>query len=535
LLGGQAKPCDPGVALGARARDDCLERAKPWVLAATIAASGMAFIDGTIVDIVLPVIGTEFEAGLAELQWVINAYVLLNAALALIGGSAGDLFGRRRIFEAGIVVFAIGSVGCGLAPSIEGLVIARIIQGVGCAMMVPNSLAIIGASFSEAERGKAIGIWAGATSIAGVIAPAFGGWLADMFSWRAIFFINIPLAAITLAITVRHMPQSRAESAPARLDWLGAALAACGLGAVTFALIRVGASGWRQIGTITALAAGIAMLVAFVIVEARSKAPMVPLGLFRLRAFSGVNVMTLLLYAALSGAFFFVPFDLIRVQGYSAAQAGAAFLPFPLIMAALSRWSGGIIDRFGATLPLVLGPIVTAAGFALLARTGTGAHYWTDFFPAMVALGLGMAITVAPLTTVVINSVPEANIGVASGVNNAVTDISTLFAIGAFGAIGLVIFGNAMDASLAGTVLSPELANAVQAIKDTLAGAPPAAGLSAADRALVTAATGTAFVAGFRVVMIGATALALASALVAALTIGRQPRAAPALDTKTGP
>jgi EmrB/QacA subfamily drug resistance transporter len=253
VINAESKPCDRGIALAARTAEGCVERAKPWVLAATIAASGMAFIDGAVVNVVLPVIGTRYSVDLAVLQWVVSAYVLVNAALALIGGAAGDRFGRRRVFGAGIVVFTAGSVACGLAPDVSALIAARVVQGIGCAMMVPNSLAIIGATFPQSERGKAIGTWAGATSIAGVVAPTFGGWLAEAVSWRAIFFVNVPIAAVTLLITARHMPESRAESAPARLDWPGATLAAVGLGALTFGLIQSGTDGWRSAEVIVPL------------------------------------------------------------------------------------------------------------------------------------------------------------------------------------------------------------------------------------------------------------------------------------------
>jgi EmrB/QacA subfamily drug resistance transporter len=519
VLGRQAKPCDQGVIAAARPTEDCVDRSKPFVLAVTIAASAMAFIDASMIDIVLPVIGREFAAAVGDLQWVVNTYVLVNAALALIGGAAGDRFGRRRIFTAGIVVFAAGSVGCGMAPGVAALVIARAVQGVGCALMVPTSLAIVGATFPEAERGKAIGTWAGVTAIAGVIAPTFGGWLADAISWRAIFFVNIPIALVTLFFTARHVPQSRVEGAPAHLDWSGAMLAALGLGAVTFGLIQAGDRGWHDPLVVGSALLGGLLLVAFIVVEARSAAPMMPLALFRSRTFSGVNLMTLLLYMALGAAFFFIPFDLIRIQGYTAAEAGAAFLPFPLIMAVLSRWSGGLLDRFGARLPLVVGALITAAGFALLARAGVGLSYWIDFFPAMVVLGLGMTVTVAPLTTTVMNAVPGARVGVASAINNSVTDVSTLLAIAIFGAAGRALFAATLDAELARLTLPPELLRLVQAIKDSLVGAAVPSDVPSAERAILIAAVGHSFVTAFRMVMIGAAALSLAASLTAAVTI----------------
>jgi EmrB/QacA subfamily drug resistance transporter len=450
----------------------------------------------------------------------VNAYVLVTAALNLIGGAAGDRFGRRRVFLMGVVVFALGSAWCGLAGSLTELLVARVLQGAGGAMMIPTSLAVIGATFDESERGKAIGTWAGATAIAGALAPVLGGWLTDTIAWRAIFFINLPFAAIVLLIAARHMPES-ADPRPAGLDWPGATLVTLGLAGLAFALIEAGPRGWRDPAVLGAAIVGAALLAAFVRVEATRTAPMVPLALFRERTFSGVNVLTLLLYAGLGGAFFFLPFALIRLHGYAAAAAGAAFLPFPLIMTALSRWSGGLIDRFGARMPLIVGPAIAAAGFALFARAGLDGSYWSDVFPPMVVLGLGMAVSVAPLTTAVINAVPAAHVGVASGINNAVADIATLLAVGLFGAAGVAVFAAALDANLAGISLPAAALAALPAIKQTLAGAGPPASLAPEARSALDAAIAAAFLFSFRVQMLAAAALALLGSLCAALTIGR--------------
>jgi EmrB/QacA subfamily drug resistance transporter len=522
LSDGRTNPCADGVIAATPLAGDCAARAKPFVLAASIVASSMAMIDGVVVDVALPVMGSELAASMAVMQWVVNAYVLVTAALNLIGGAAGDRFGRRRVFMSGVVVFALGSAWCGIAGGLPELLAARVLQGAGGAMMIPTSLAVIGATFDEDERGKAIGTWAGATAIAGALAPVLGGWLTDTLGWRTIFFINLPCAAIVLLIAARHMPESADARAAPVLDWPGAVLVTLGLAAVAFALIEAGARGWRDPAVLGAAAAGIVLIYAFVRVEAASAAAMVPLALFRQRTFTGVNLLTLLLYAGLGGAFFFLPFALIRLHGYAAAAAGAAFLPFPLIMTALSRWSGGLIDRFGARKPLIVGPAIAAAGFALFARAGLDGSYWSDVFPPMVVLGVGMAVSVAPLTTAVINAVPSGNVGVASGINNAVADIATLLAVGLFGAAGVAVFGITLDAGLAGASLPAAATGALATIKQTLAGVAPPASLAPDVRSALDAAIATALLASFRVQMLVAAALALLGSLCAALTIAEK-------------
>jgi len=480
----------------------------------------MAILDGSVVNVALPIIGTGLAASITVMQWVVNAYVMVTAALNLIGGSAGDRFGRRRIFAIGIIIFATGSIWCGLAADALDLVVARILQGVGGALMVPNSLALIGATFEAEERGKAIGAWAGATAIAGALGPVLGGWLTDAVSWRAVFFVNLPFAVVALGITWRHIPESREAGAAANLDWRGAVLATSGLSAVTFALIQSSDLGWRHPAVFGSLIAGALLLALFVRAEATSAEPMMPLTLFSSRIFSGINLLTLLLYGALAGAFFFIPFNLIRVQGYSATLAGATFLPFPLILAALSRWSGGLLDRFGARLPLIIGPLIVAFGFALFAWPGVGGTYWLDFFPPMVILGLGMAVSVAPLTTTVMNAVPARNTGAASGINNAVADVAALLAVVLFGVTGLAVFAHALDGHLIGASLSPDLGRIVDTIKDSLAGTSLPTTVPDADRQVLKAAIDASFLVSFRLLMVGAAILALFGALCAALTMG---------------
>jgi EmrB/QacA subfamily drug resistance transporter len=524
VIRGRANPCDASVIASTRTDVPCAARTKAFVLAATIIGSGMAFIDSAVVGVALPVIGTDLHAGLPAMQWVVNAFVLATAALTLIGGAAGDRFGRRRIFIAGILVFIVASVGCGLAIDATTLIAARAIQGIGGALMIPNSLALIGATFDEHEKGKAIGTWAGATSIAGALGPVLGGWLTDTVSWRAIFFINLPFAILAVLIAQSRLPESRDPQAPPRLDWAGAALAAGGLAAVAFALIQSSELGWDNPAVSLFGIGGLCALSAFLWIEARSLAPMVPLGLFRSSRFSGINLLTLLLYGALSGGFFLVPFDLIRVQSYSAAEAGAAFLPFPLVMMALSRWSGGLLDRFGARPPLIIGPSITAVGLGLLALSGLGGSYWLAIFPPMLIMGFGMAVSVAPLTAAVMAAVPDRQVGVASGVNNAVTDIASLLAVAVFGAAGLAVFDRMLDSELANLGTTPQLAEAVAAVKRTLAGSDLPSDLSARTQAALQAAISSSFAASFRLLMLAAAGLAALSALAAAVTIPREAR-----------
>lgn len=521
MIGLGGGPCDEGVVRGAPGAAGCAERAKPWVLAATILGSSMAFIDGSVVTVALPVIQANLAASVAEVQWVVNAYMLMLGALILVGGAAGDRFGRRRVFALGIAIFAAASLGCGLAPNAAALIAARVAQGIGGALLVPGSLALIGAAFGEAERGKAIGSWAGFSAITTALGPVLGGWLVDALSWRAIFFINLPAALVTLAIVARHVPESRdPQGAAAPVDWRGGLLATIGLGAVAYGLTAAADRDWGHPAVLGPLLAGAVVLALFVRSQARAAAPMMPLGLFRSRTFSGANGMTLLLYFALSGVMFFLPFNLINLQGYSATAAGAAFLPFTLIMGGLSRWSGGLLDRYGARAPLTVGPAIAAAGFALLALPGIGGPYWTTVFPAMVVLGLGMAVSVAPLTATVMGAVAPNRAGAASGINNAVARIAGLLAVALLGAVAVGVFGASLEDRMAALDLPAEVRRALEAEVPKLAEAEVPAQVEGADRAALERALDDAFLQSFRVTMLIAAGLALASAVCAALTIG---------------
>jgi EmrB/QacA subfamily drug resistance transporter len=495
-----------------------------WVLVATILGSSMAFIDSTVVNVALPVLQTELKATVADVQWVVEAYALFLAALILVGGSLGDHYGRRRMYAAGIALFTLASLACGFAPNITFLIIARAVQGVGGALLVPGSLAIIGAFFDSEQRGRAIGTWSGFTAITSALGPVLGGWLVQFASWRWVFFINLPLAAIVLFILFWRVPESESEEDQRRgLDWWGAILATLGLGGVVYGLIEANNVGFSNPLVLIALAIGIVALLIFLIVEARIASPMLPLNLFRSSTFSGANLLTLLLYAALGGTLFFLPFNLIRVQGYSPTAAGAANLPFVLIMFTLSRWSGGLVARYGAKIPLIIGPLIAAAGFFLFSLTGIGGSYWTTFFPAVVVLGIGMAVAVAPLTTAVMGSVDSQRAGIASGINNAVARTAGLLAIAALGIVALATFSASLDSNLNALALPPGVRSMVIAQQNKLVGIGIPAGLSSATHAAVQNAISVSFITSFRVIMLIGAALALASALCSFLLIEGKP------------
>jgi EmrB/QacA subfamily drug resistance transporter len=476
-----------------------------WVLVATILGSSMAFIDGTVVNVALPAVQVALHATASDLQWVVESYALLLASLLLLGGSLGDLYGRRKIFVAGVLVFAAGSAWCGFASSIELLILARAFQGVGAALLIPGSLALISSSFPASERGRAIGTWSGFTAITAAIGPVLGGWLVQHGSWRWVFFINLPLAVVVVALTLRYVAESRNQEASRILDWRGAALATLGLGATTYALIEA-PHGGRIVWAMGV--AGVGALAAFLLLEAHSPAPMVSLKLFRSKDFSGANLLTFFLYAALSGLLFFLPLDLIQVQHYSATQAGGALLPLILLIFLLSRWSGGLIARYGARTPLTIGPLIAAAGYALMLRGGIGQSYWTTLFPAILTLGLGMAISVAPLTTAVMESVPDSEAGVASGVNNAVSRIAGLLAVAVFGLVLSFGFNRALTHSLDQLALSPEALQNINHERPKLAGAET-------SDPRVRRAINEAFLSGYRDIILISIALSVLSAFSA--------------------
>jgi EmrB/QacA subfamily drug resistance transporter len=478
----------------------------------------MAFIDGTVVNVALPALQASFHATVVDVQWVVESYGLLLSALILVGGSLGDLFGRRLVFLVGVAIFAVSSVGCGLASSIHLLIIARSIQGVGAALLVPGSLAIISTSFDDKTRGQAIGTWSGFTAITTAIGPVLGGWLVEHASWRWVFFINLPLAAAVIAISLWSIPEIRNVTGEG-VDWLGTILATLGLGGLVYGLIDSVNLGWKSPLVFGSLVVGCGCLVAFVFVEVRIPEPMLPPALFKSRSFTGANLLTLSLYAAIGIFFFLFPLNLIQVQGYSTTAAGAAILPLILLMFFLSRWSGGLVARYGARRPLITGPLIAALGFVLFALPSVGGSYWITFFPAIIVLGFGMAVTIAPLTTVVMNSVSQDQAGSASGINNAVARVAGVLAIAVLGIVMVSALSSRLNRSLTHFALPPNVVREIQANESKLAGMQVPASLDPSAKNAVEKSIAEAFVFGFRTVMLICAGLSLISAAVGWLVI----------------
>lgn len=397
-----------------------------WLLLATILGSSIAMLDATVVNVALPELGRSLDTDVGGLQWTLNGYTLALASLILLGGALGDRWGRRRVFVIGVIWFAIASALCGLAPNIEILVGARILQGVGAALLTPGSLALISASIDERDRGAAIGAWAGLGGVASAVGPILGGWLVDAVSWRAVFLINVPVAVVIIWVAVRHVPESRDPDASEEVDRAGILLAALGLAALTYGLIA---------SSVPVSVVGLAVLVGFVLQERRAPRPLMPLAMFAERTFAAANLVTLAVYAALGGTFFLFVLHLQVVAGYSPLQAGAASLPITVLMLILSPYAGTLGERIGPRTPMTVGPLVAAAGLLLMLRIGPDATYVGDVLPAVVVFGLGLSTMVAPLTTAVLSAAPSTQAGVASGINNAVARTGQLLAVAALPAL----------------------------------------------------------------------------------------------------
>jgi EmrB/QacA subfamily drug resistance transporter len=511
-------PCDEAAMQSHLAAMPCRRKQGAWVLVATIIASSMAFIDSTVVNVALPALQTTFGASVVGVQWVVESYGLTLAALILVGGSMGDLFGRRRMFLLGVSVFTLASIGCGLAVRLDQLIAARAIQGIGAAFLVPGSLALISASFDDQARGRAIGTWSGSTAITTAIGPVLGGWLIEHLSWRWAFFINVPLAAAVIAVSFWCVPESRSRH-HGQIDWLGAIAATLSLTGLVFGFVESTRLGWKHPLVVTSLVVGVVGMVAFQRVERSAISPMVPLQLFGSRAFSGANLLTLSMYAAVGIFFFVLPFNLIQVQGYSATEAGGAILPLILLMFLLSRWSGGLVARYGARMPLMVGPVISATGFLLFSVPSTGGSYWATFFPAVVVLGLGMAVSVAPLTTVVMESVDDDRVGTASGINNAVARVAGVLAIAVLGVLMVAGFRGHLNRQLTTVQIPGDVRAELQSNASKLAGLSVPEGLDHATSTAVRSAILSSFVFSYRLIMWVCAALALVSAGIAWRTI----------------
>lgn len=494
-----------------------------WILVATVLGSTMAFLDGTVVNVALPAIQTALGASAGRMQWVVNAYMLTLGALMLLGGAAGDRWGRRRVFLWGVGLFGLASAGCGLAPDDGWLVVARAVQGAAGALLVPGSLALLRAAFAGEARGRAIGTWAAFSALTTAGGPILGGWLVDAAGWRSIFLINLPVTVLTLAIGARTLPESRDEAAGDRsLDLVGAALAAGGLGALSWGLIAASESGTGDPLVLAAVIGGAVALIGFVLWERRTADPMMPPDLFRNRAFAGANLYTLLLYGALAAALYLQPFLYMQVWGWSATAAGAAFLPFSLLLAGLSRYTGGLSERLGARPMLTAGALLTGIGFGWLGRAGVEGAYWVDVFPGMTVAGLGMAIAVAPLTNAVMGAVEDRHAGTASGINNAAARVAGLLAVAVLGSVAAAVFASRLEAGLPALSLAPDAAEALRGASDQLAATPVPDGLPPEAAGATRTLIHTAFVAGHAVALYTTAVLCFAAAAVAWLTVPRK-------------
>lgn len=495
----------------------------PWqgnfVLAATIIAAGMVYLDGTVVTVALPQIQKELDASVSGLQWLIDIYILFLSVPILVAGSLSDRFGRRKLFNIGLIGFTLASVACGAAGDLVQLNVARVFQGISGAVMLPGSLAILNASFPPEIRGRTVGTWSAFTPLTTAIGPLLGGWLVDNISWRAAFFINLPLGLLTLFLSLRFIPESKSEKTPESLDWLGASSITIGLGSFIFSLIEGSRRGWSDPLVIGSIILTLICLVTFGIVESKIKHPMIPLTLFKHRLFSGITLMTFILYFAMSGVFFFLTLNLQQIQKFSATSAGAAFMPIIILLFLLSRWSGHWADTAGPRKPLIVGPIIIAVGFFVYMLPGKEASYWLTFFPATIIFGIGLGITVAPLTTVALGSVPTSLSGLASGVSNAAARIASMLAVAILGVLMVLQFSVSLEAKTRDLPLSAQERLQLQEEKLNLGGAQAPPSLVPELRTQVEGSIEESFVDAFRLMMGLCGVLALISAVVAYATI----------------
>jgi len=489
------------------------------ILAATIIGASLVYLDGTIITVALPQIQADFDASMSQLQWLIDIYILFLTVPILVAGSLSDRYGRKKFFAIGLAGFTLASVVCGIATEFNQLIIARVFQGISGAIMIPGSLAILNATFPPEIRGKTVGTWSAFTPVATAMGPLLGGWLVDNVSWRAAFLINLPVGLIGLYLTLRYVPESKSESVPEKQDWLGAGLITLGLGALIFGLIEGPTRGWIDPLVWVSIVLSVICLAGFVYVETHSKHPMIPFSLFKHRVFSGVTLMTFTLYFAMSGVFFFLTLNLQQIQQFSATQAGAAFMPVIILIFLLSRWSGNFADKSGPRRLMIIGPILIAIGFFMYMTAGAAANYWITFLPATIVFGIGLGITVAPLTVVALGSVPIQQSGLASGVSNGVSRVATMLAVALLGFVMVLTFGASLEQQTENLPLADEGRKFMDAQALKLGGAKSPRGLVPELVDQIDEIIDEAFTDAFRAMMGLCGVLALISAVVAALTI----------------
>ena len=485
----------------------------------------MSFLDSTVVNVALPTLQKDFSAELSSVAWVVDAYVLTLTAFILLGGSFGDIFGRRHALRAGLVVFTTGSLLCGIAPTLPLLDLARAVQGIGGALLVPSSLAILTATFDPSERGRAVGLWASLSGIGAAIGPLAGGLLVDAISWRGIFFLNLPIAVIVFVVALPKVPESRDDEAEPHIDLPGATIAVVFLAGLTFALIEGSQLGWTSPAVLTGFAVGGLGFVAFILAERRSRQPMVSLSIFANRTFTAVNVATLMIYAALAGASLYLVLDVQQARGFSAVASGASLLPVTLTLLIGSPIAGRLADRLGPRIPMTIGPALAGAGLLLAAATAHAASYWTSIFPAVLIFAVGLALTVAPLTTAVLSALGPRHAGIASGVNSAISRFGGLVAVAILPALSLAGFSHGLEQRLSTPPLPPAVRAAVLAERAEQGALSPPPRLSLDERALIRAAVRESFADGFRWVMLVCALLLFAGAAISFVELKPSARA----------
>ncbi|MEP6467199.1 MAG: MFS transporter [Parafilimonas sp.] len=493
-----------------------------WIMASTILASAMAFIDATALNVALPSLQKSLNASGADLFWILNAYLLMLAALIILGGSLGDKLGRKKIFITGIIIFIIGSAACGLSPNVNILIVCRSLQGLGGAFMIPGSLSIISSSFATKERGKAIGTWSAVTTMVTVGGPILGGALADAGLWRYIFFINIPLGIVSILVLIFKVKESRDENSDKTLDVKGAVTSLIGLALLTFGFLRIPAVGFKNPQSYISLAAGFMSIIIFIWIEKHSKHPMMPLQLFKNKTFSGANLLSFFLYAGLGAGILFLSLDMVQIQGYKQFQAGLTLLPFTILMIAVARFAGSLADKHGPRLLLITGPAVAGLGLLLLSfvkQTNGPSDYWTSFFPGIIVFGLGMSFTVAPLTATVMGALPNHYSGTASGINKATTRIAGVFANAILGALAILFFTGFLNERISNMQLNESVKKSVMEQVQDLGNAKPPSAMNDANKKIITKAYKDGFIKAYNNIMLICSSLAFLGALMSFIFI----------------